>query len=365
MLTVFRVDASLRMGTGHVMRCLTLAEELRRRGGESRFICRAMQGDMVEIARSGNYAVAVLPPGRGYDGEDAPPHAAWLETDWRTDAADTIAALAGARPDWMVTDHYALDARWEGALRPSCGRMMVLDDLTDRAHDCDLLVDQTFGRAPQAYHGLTPPGCRVMTGGQYALLRPQFLQLREAALARRDEKVQRVLVSLGGVDPDNCTLAVLQALQRSSLPQGCRVTIVMTDKSLWLEQVRDFVSCALPLAEVLCNVTDMASLMAQADIAIGAGGTTSWERCCLGLPTILVVVAENQKMIAENLSATGAVTAITRKEIAARLPVEIKRLAFDAQARLAMSRAAAAVTDGQGCVRVVDAMHIIRDAHAA
>ncbi|MBV9550170.1 MAG: UDP-2,4-diacetamido-2,4,6-trideoxy-beta-L-altropyranose hydrolase, partial [Alphaproteobacteria bacterium] len=285
MLTVFRVDASLGIGTGHVMRCLTLADELRDRGGNCNFICRTMKGDMVDAIRARDYAISPLPAADGRGAWEGPAHAAWLETDWQTDARETVAALKDAQPDWIVTDHYALDARWEAALRRLCGRMMVLDDLADRSHNCDLLVDQTFGREAAAYAEWTPPGCQVLTGARYALLRPQFRQLREIALARRGGDVRHILVSLGGVDPDNCTSAVLQALQLSHLPQDCRITVVMTDKSLWLEQVRDFASRAIRPVEIICNAKDMASLMAQADIAVGAGGTTSWERCCLGLPT--------------------------------------------------------------------------------
>jgi UDP-2,4-diacetamido-2,4,6-trideoxy-beta-L-altropyranose hydrolase len=361
LLTAFRVDASLRIGTGHVMRCLTLADELRARGGACHFVCRTMKGDMIGAIRARDYPVTPLPAADGHGDMEGPAHAAWLETDWQADAHETIAALADLQPDWMVTDHYALDARWESAVRPFCGRMMALDDLADRTHDCDLLVDQTFGRDATAYADWTPPGCRLLAGAQYALLRPQFHQLRHTAPGRQGGEVQRILVSLGGVDPDNCTLAVLQALQLSHLPQDCRITVVMTDNSVWLEQVRDFASRAVRPIEVLCNVGDMADLMAQAELAVGAGGTTSWERCCLGLPTILIVVAENQRTIAENLSAAGVVTVIAREEIAVQLPAEVERLASNAQARLVMSHAAAAVTDGLGCAHVADAMREITE----
>lgn len=356
MLAVFRVDASQHIGTGHVMRCLTLAAELQRRGAEIGFVCRAMKGDLTETVRDNGLPVMVLPPGQGVVATGGPAHAAWLESDWQIDAGETKAALGDARPDWIVIDHYAIDARWEGALRGYCGRIMAVDDLADRHHDCDLLLDQTYNRMAEDYRGWTPPGCHILTGARYALLKPRFGELRDQVLPRRDGPARHVMVSFGGVDAANCTLDVLKAVQASSLPAGCRITVVMTGQSLWLESVRAFAATAAMPIEVLCDVADMASLMAQADIAIGAAGATSWERCCLGLPTILVILADNQRLIAGNLAEMGAVTIVDRDSIAQCLPREVEKLMSDAGARKAMSRAAAAVTDGSGCALVAGAI---------
>jgi UDP-2,4-diacetamido-2,4,6-trideoxy-beta-L-altropyranose hydrolase len=312
---VFRVDASLQIGTGHVMRCLTLADALRERDGECMFICRSHEGHLAEMIRARGYDVTMLPEGNPVNAEtDIPPagdrayYARWLGTGWETDMRQTQEVLAGtlAQPDWLVVDHYALDAKWERAMRPLCRYLMVIDDLADRMHDCELLLDQNLGRSATDYAGLVPSDCSVLVGPRYALLRPEFAALRTASLARRaSSQVRHVLISMGGVDKDNATGMVLAALREEDLPINCKIIIVMGSHAPWLESVRNQAS-ALPWhSEVMVNVSDMARLMAESDLAIGAAGSTSWERCCLGLPSILVVLAKNQWPLAQALHSSG------------------------------------------------------------
>ncbi|HET7775514.1 MAG TPA: UDP-2,4-diacetamido-2,4,6-trideoxy-beta-L-altropyranose hydrolase, partial [Azospira sp.] len=289
---VFRVDASLDIGTGHVMRCLTLADALRRRGAECSFICRDLPGHLAETIRARQYAVALLPhlcEEQEPLNAGGPPYGSWLGVSWSQDAAQTRLALAGMVADWLVADHYALDARWESGMRPVCRHLMVIDDLADRPHACDLLLDQNLGRTPGQYGALVPHGCRVLIGPEYALLRPDFAKYRRDSLMRRQEPaLSQLLISLGGVDKFNVAGQVLDALSRLPLPT-CHLKVVLGPHSPWVEQVRQQAS-AMDRVEVLVNVDDMAALMAESDLAIGAAGTTAWERCCLGLPTITLVL---------------------------------------------------------------------------
>lgn len=342
MRVVFRADASTRMGTGHVMRCLTLAEVLGQHGASCSFVCSAHPGHLAGLVRERGHECIVLPqPG---------------DTDaaWKEDARQTLAALAPATADWLVVDHYALDARWEQAVRPGCRRLMAIDDLADRPHACELLLDQNLGRRASDYRALLPGSSRVLAGPEYAMLRPEFAALRAQSLSRRrNSPVRQLLISLGGADADDRTGQVLQALADAGLPPGCDITVVMGAQAPWLARVRAR-AAALPWpTQVLVNAQDMAQRMAQSDLAIGGAGTTAWERCCVGLPTLLVVVAENQRPGAEALSAAGAAILLPQDgHFAAALGQQVARLAADADALGQMQQASAAVTDGLGAGRV-------------
>lgn len=361
MKVVFRTDASLQIGSGHVMRCLTLADALTAQGAECHFISRAHPGHLLDLTRQRGYTAHSLEmPEQQAQAATSPTlaHAAWLGCDWQTDAAQTGTILASLQPDWLVVDHYALDQHWESALKSHYKKLMVIDDLADRAHRCDLLLDQNLGSQPQDYAKRVPAHCQVFTGPHYALLRPEFAALRPYSLQRRQAHTAlgKVLITMGGVDQDNATAQVLQALKTSALPADCRITAVMGLAAPWLQNVRELAAQMPWPTEVVVNVNDMAQRMADSDLAIGAAGSTSWERCCLGLPTLMVVLAINQQPGAQALAAAHAARLLgTVSDIATQLPLAaIELIDSDCQSR--MSLAASALTDGQGVGRILQAI---------
>lgn len=316
MKVVFRADASLQIGTGHVMRCLTLADALAAKGAKCQFICRAHAGNLIGLIRGKGYVVHELPTVPRADAVALHPtasandlaHSHWLGATQAQDAEACASILAAQRPDWLIVDHYALDTRWERALAPHCRKLMVIDDLADRSHACELLLDQTFGREAADYQQLVPDACQLLCGSAYALLRPEFAALRPYSLQRRAQPALReLLITMGGVDKDNATGQVLQALRLCPLPADCRITVVMGATAPWLEEIRTNASDLPWPTRVLVGVSDMAQLMADSDLAIGAAGATSWERCCLGLPTAMVVLANNQRHAARLLEQVRAV----------------------------------------------------------
>ncbi|MEJ7804912.1 MAG: UDP-2,4-diacetamido-2,4,6-trideoxy-beta-L-altropyranose hydrolase, partial [Telluria sp.] len=230
----------------------------------------------------------------------------------------------------------------------SCYRLMVIDDLADRWHDCDLLLDQNLGRAEADYSALLPPRTLACIGPQYALLRPEFGQLRAASLARRAQpELRRMLITLGGVDKGNVTGRVLAALRSCRLPADLAVTVVMGPHAPWLAQVQAQAAAMPWPTQVLAGVANMAQLMAESDLAIGAAGSTSWERCCLGLPAIQLVLADNQAEAAAALSALGAVASIgSAAGLADELAVLLMQL--DGPRLQQLSQRAALVCDGRG-----------------
>lgn len=366
MQIAFRADASLVMGSGHVMRCLTLADALAARGAQCHFVSRTHPGHLLGLIRQRGYkanslvarvqkaqAAIKIDVSEARQSNQTPVHAAWLGCDWQEDAAQTGAILASLQPDWLVVDHYALDQRWESALRPHYQKLMVIDDLADRPHCCDLLLDQNLGRQAQDYATLVPGRCQVLTGPQYALLRPEFSALRSYSLQRRQAQtgVGRLLITMGGVDQYNATGQVLQALQICALPVDCRITVVMGLTAPWLQNVRELAAQMPWPTDVVVNVSDMAQRMADSDLAIGAAGSTSWERCCLGLPTLMVVLADNQRGISAALDRMGAAITLeltNRIQFAKQLSVAVLNLVSNPDALNSCGLAASKVTDGFG-----------------
>ena len=299
---VFRTDASPTIGTGHVMRCLTLAGALVEKGAEVSFICREHAGHLCDLIEAQGFRVYRLPaPDSDFEAGRTPAHAAWLGATWQEDAGQTGAVIKtlGARPDWLVVDHYALDSRWERALRPLVGRIFVIDDIADRDHDCDLLLDQNlFADMQTRYADKVPADCRLLLGPEYALLQPIYAELHDR-IPPREGPIRRILISFGGADRDNLTGRALVAFLGLNRPD-IDVDVVISGSSPYASEIRALVAGRTNI-HLHSNLPTLAPLMTRADLAIGAAGITSWERLCLGLPALVVTLAENQRPFAEEL----------------------------------------------------------------
>ncbi len=358
MTIVFRTDSSLQIGSGHVMRCLTFADELSLRGAEVIFACRKHVGHLIGLIEDKGYPVVHLqqPQAEYVTTPEDVAHAAWLGVSWQQDAADTIAALGEMPPEWLIIDHYAIDSRWEETLRPYVGKIMVIDDLADRFHDSDLLLDQNlYQEMERRYDNLVPGDCRQLLGPRYALLRPEFTAARKC-LRHRSGEIKRVLVFFGGLDPTNETVKALQALASIS-DRELEIDVVVGGGNLYKDQIQNF--CAVHDGfHYYCQVDNMAELMAFADLAIGAGGTATWERCVVGLPALVVSVAENQKDIASYADKVGVLSYLgeSSKLIAGELLRSITGILSAEKLVSAMSKKALHLVDGDGARRVTDKM---------
>lgn len=309
MNVAFRVDSGTRIGSGHLMRCLTLAAALRRRGGCPHFLSRKLPGNLNQLVREQAFAMTELPePDPAVPFTPDSEYAGWLGVSWLQDALDVVQQLELLRPQLLVVDSYALDARWEKLQRPHVGRILVIDDLADRPHDCDLLLDQNLCRGMEnRYDALLPLGCRTFLGPSHALLRPEF---RVAPQRRRDGQVRRLLVFLGGTDPDNVTAKVLAALDQVHAPE-LSADVVVGGSNPHREEIR-LLCTRLPRVSYHCQVENMAQLMAYADLAVGAAGSACWERCSLGLPSLVLVLADNQEAVARGVVEAGAARLLGR-----------------------------------------------------
>ena len=282
---LIRCDASLLSGTGHVFRCRTLARELQRHGAEVSFMCRSQAGDLISVLKQ-EFAVLALPDQRlaaciGLKGRDL--YDAWLGCTQDQDAADCLKACArvGIKSvDWVVKDHYGLDWRWEAKLitgltyNAVSPKLFVIDDLADRRHQADLLLDQNYfgSRTENRYQNLVSANCHQLLGPKYALLSPEYALMQPLVPSRTE--LRRILIFFGGVD-------------------SLAVDVVMGIQSPNRQEVEELVAIR-PNTTLHNPLPSLAGLIARADLAIGAGGATTWERACLGLPSLTTVIADNQ-----------------------------------------------------------------------
>ncbi|HEU4839753.1 MAG TPA: UDP-2,4-diacetamido-2,4,6-trideoxy-beta-L-altropyranose hydrolase [Micavibrio sp.] len=333
---VFRSDASSTIGSGHIMRCLTLAEGLKTRGWHCIFTCSKDTLKAVSMLAISGFEVI------------EPEETGALKTDL------------------LIVDHYGLDSAYESAARAWSGKIAVLDDLADRLHDCDLLIDQTYGRSAVDYQNLTPAGCRIITGSQYMLLRPQFAMARAKAKKRRSENnpLKRVLVAVGSLNYNNIVPKIIEGLMLVS-DGNLQIDVVLSSGAENMDDVRRAISSlnskGQHSADLHLDVQDMAALMVVADIAIGAGGTTTWERCCLGLPTLMVELADNQIPTIQALEKAGAIIPMGHAKTlsAEKIAEYVQNVAISPDMLNQLAEASFEICDGMGLERSLIALEDI------
>jgi UDP-2,4-diacetamido-2,4,6-trideoxy-beta-L-altropyranose hydrolase len=291
-----RVDSSNQIGLGHLMRCLTLADELKKQNHDVVFICRDLKGNLISIIK---YPVLVLPKGINFKSDDL--YLNWLGATQEQDAKQTIEVIS-KNTDILIVDNYALNETWHKKLRQHTKKIVVVDDLADRKFDCDLLLNQNLGSQLDDYENKVPNSCVLLLGCDYALLRPEFKKLRKKALdKRRDVKeIKNIFVSMGGSDVNNITYDILEQLDSKF-----NIVVVLGAFSPHNEMIKDY--AIDKNIEVIIGANNMAELMLNADLAIGASGSTNWERLCLGLPSLIFTVAKNQRKFSKNLDELGLI----------------------------------------------------------
>lgn len=339
---------------GHLMRCLTLADGIKQRGSRTRFISRRLSEYWQKTLEEKGHEVVLVGNGSAEQSRDDLPHSHWLDASQAADARTTAGALSDQAWDWLVVDHYALDTRWESAMRNTAQHILVLDDLADRLHDCDVLLDQNFYADMETrYNGKVQPGCKLLLGPRYALLREEFRRERER-IKPRTGRVRRVLVVFGGVDAKNCTARAIEALADiSEVDLG--VDVIIGEQHPFRAQIES--ACSKQGFACHVQTSRMAELMASADVAIGAGGSTSWERCCVGLPTMTAALAENQRRLVEDGALYGLLYAPRFQ------PTDTQSIKFHFRALLEnplllqmISRNDLEAVDGRGLSRVLRVM---------
>jgi len=337
---VIRVDASTNIGVGHSARCFALAESLSRQGARVHFVCREIPENYQERFRRNNHPLHMINADHNLSGEE--------------DALATKNILLKlGKIDFLVIDHYGLGQSWEKDLRSFVSKIMVIDDLANREHDCDVLLDQALGREKQDYQAYVPEHCLLLVGPAYALLSSQYTDARFAALSKRKNKnsVKNILVSMGGADPNNVTEFIIDALE--SIDEDLNISVVigphMKNQAAFEDKTKNYPHSI----RFVSDVDNLSELIAEADLAIGAGGVSSFERCCLGLPTIMIVVAENQLQNANTLAEVGAVNylGLWHQITSTQLQTALKKYLQQPALSQAMTKSAANLCDAYGADR--------------
>ena len=337
MKILLRADASAKTGAGHMGRCIALAQELEARG------------NLVEFATRTDDRLGTSMLTRA----EIPFHILDCNDDWRSDAKATREAAQAS--DWVVVDHYGLDDRWETQIRKSGSKILVIDDLANRRHDCDILVDA--GRAPgsDAYRDLLPPASAVLFGPRYSILRREFrTQQRRASRTRK----KNILVFFGSADGSELTIPVLEALDGVDCRASLNVHVVVTDANPRRRQIRQ-----LEGVIVHENVPNMAALLSGMDMAIGAAGLSMWERCRLGLPSLTIALNDNQRPGLEIAASAGAVVPLELEDArSSRILYEtVSAFVANRNALEAARSAARRLVDGKGAIRIASLCGAVTD----
>ncbi|MED4402765.1 UDP-2,4-diacetamido-2,4,6-trideoxy-beta-L-altropyranose hydrolase [Metabacillus fastidiosus] len=300
MNVVIRTDASFEIGTGHVMRCITLAKQLVHEGAEVLFICRSFYGNSISFIQSQGFHVHTLLSDKNKK------HLQWTRDNWEKDSEETklILGSLNKKIDLLIVDHYGLDIKWESKFCSVVNYIMVIDDLANRVHNCDLLLDQNYYfNMNNRYKGLVPEYCTLMLGPSYVLLRDEFLSIDPQKI-KRDDSINNILIFFGGTDPTGETLKTLKVIQKPNFSH-IEFNVVVGEANPKKEEIKEMCT-KIKNSIYHCQTNNMAELMLKADLAISAGGATTWERCFLGLPSLIIIVAENQEDVTNVVVEKGA-----------------------------------------------------------
>ena len=349
----FRVDASHEIGTGHFMRCLTLADALKRKNINIRFVSRHLPPHLKELLRERSLEfIGLQKETMGVEINNLA-HDKWLGISQEIDAKDTIQALSDRAWDWIIVDHYSLDIRWEKALRLSAKHIFAIDDLADRKHDCDMLLDDNLlPEFETRYQNKVPAHCRLLLGPKYVPLRNEFLELRKKTNIRTGG-VNRILISLGGIDKNNDTNWVIEALKNRK-NRHFVIDVVVGAHNPNRKEIQE--NCRTHSLNCHVQTNQMASLMKDADLAFGAAGFTSYEFVAMKLPAILVPSSHIQIEFANEMEKKGvAYVAKKNKDTNTQaVSEEFYKVIDSIGMRASMSRLCGNVIDGGGCTRIVE-----------
>ncbi len=350
---LFRADGSDQMGFGHLVRCSTLATQLSADGARVLLVTHSMDhcpqwvidlfpGEIHELREH----ESSIP-----DEGDPVSHADWLVTTQNEDAEQTLELMARLQlkqADCLVVDHYGIDARWHRQMRPFCRKLLAIDDLADRDLDVDVLLDQnrSLQQATVDYGNHLPSEAVVLAGPHWSLIRSEFRNRRECPRSL-NEQSPRLLVIMGGSDPGELTSAVVESLIGVETRLDITAVIGQSDQLQRLEKLR---SSMVHDLRIRVAETQMASLMADADLAISAAGSAVWELCCMGVPMALLVGEVNQHAVIKQVEAAGA--AVRLPAVGPDVIEAILGTILNGRGRLeVMSRAGQELVDGEGARR--------------
>lgn len=337
---VFRADSGNGIGWGHTMRCFALAQKFKEKNASISFIVRKHPNNISHFLEEQGFNVFYLKNKNYY---------------WKEDAIQTKKIIESiGNVDWLVVDNYTLDIKWEKFLKPYIKKLMVIDDMTLRKHECDLLLDQNYyENIKKLYFEFIPKKCSLLIGPKFALIRNEFYEIRNN-LKLRDGLINRILISFGGSDCTNETIKVIKAIKELD-NHKINVDLLLTASNKNSKKIQKILSKFSNITVHYQNF-NVSKLMKNADLSIGAGGSSTWERCCLGLPSIVTVSAKNQLQLTNEITKKGCIInlGITKKTSSKDYLNAIRNLNKSVLSR--MSKNGLKLVDGKGTIRIVKEM---------
>lgn len=340
---LFRLDCSVKIGMGHLVRCMALASELKEHGARVVFVIRELVCNGNELLRSEGFELYQLVNTSYLD-----------QVIWEKDAEQTIQVIQelNIHFEWLIVDDYGIDARWETKLQSFVNKIMIVDDLANRPHACDVLLDQnSYDNQHIRYLHLIPKKAVQLLGPEYALLRRDFRYYKKL-MRQRNKSGKRILIFFGGGDYADEIIKALQACLK--LPHRNIAIDVVVGMACSKREIIEKICHDAPRARYFCQVANIAELMADVDLAIGAGGVTTWERCCLGVPSIVLSVAVNQVAVTQTASSLGVLRYLGKAEEVSedQLIAAVTALIDDSPTLNNMSIKAKQLVNGMGCEKV-------------
>jgi UDP-2,4-diacetamido-2,4,6-trideoxy-beta-L-altropyranose hydrolase len=356
MKVTFRVDASIQIGTGHLSRCLNLANELSRRGAKCNFISRDMPEYFINQIQADGHGYCALQRNNLPTLNNESISLIWSADSQMSDAQQTLNLIADDIQDWIIVDHYSLDINWELGVRNGSTRLMVIDDLANRQHVCEILLDQNMQDKKQSrYIEKVDQSCKILLGPKFALLRSEFGELHKVAL-ERSGLIRRVLIFFGGVDSKNHTIEAMNALINMHIPEVL-VDVVIGLQHPFIEDIKNL--CSQHNFRLHIQTKKMAELMLQSDLCIGSGGVVTWERCCLGLPSLAYAIAENQEEVVRVAALSGLIYAPNPMHcLSDSIELHLRGLLENQNILKLISINGINAVDGNGAKRVAQAMGV-------
>lgn len=352
---IFRVDASNEIGAGHIYRCLTLANYLKFQGFNCVFICRNLEGNLALEIEGRGFEVRLHQKRvlKKIKAGDYPEHLQWLCVDWKTDLRETIELICDLSDVFMIVDHYGIERNWEQGISRAVKGLMVIDDLSDRYHTCNILLDQNLKIDYSKYNQFVSIDTKKLFGSNFCLMRYEFSKFHGHYCSMSLENLPfRILINMGGIDANNYTLHILRNLDNSKIWQNMDLTVLVGVGYKFLDELYRAASTLKPNIKVVSNSNAVAKLLLENHLVIGAAGSSAWERCCLGMPSIILPIASNQSEIAKIISLNNAGIEIPISEISTRLNDVVERFFFDRGLLKKISKNACELVDGRGVERV-------------
>ena len=334
----FRCDSSVKIGSGHIIRCLVLANFLKKMGFNTTFISKEIEENLFDLILNHNHGLIRLSKPKNN------------KNLWKNDAEEIFNKIKNfnSNKDWMVVDHYYLNKAWEVKISSKVYKLFIIDDLCDRFHEGNVLLNQNYLPGIESqYKKILSSKTKILLGPKYAILSPEYRKARKFIKINKKNKIHRMIIFFGASDDQEQTIRCLSILAKLNLKE-LKIDVVVGLANKKKKSIREMTN-KIDGAVLHVQIPSLCNLMKKADLYLGSGGTTTWERCCLGLPSIVISTGKNQVRSNENLYKQGVIEYLGKTDSVSNEHINKTLLKFiNGYDCTNMSKQALEITDGNG-----------------